>query len=66
MRIALIAVLVFLWAIWFEAAEINYGEGFIGSKDWDRTGWTGFSMIVVTGVFLFVDWLKKRNQRRSE
>ena len=65
MRIALIAILVFLWAIWFKVAEINYGEGFIGSKDWDRIGWKGFSMILVTGVFLFVDWLKKKNQRRS-
>ncbi len=66
MRTALISILVFLWAIWFEVAEINYGEGFIGSKDWNRTGWKGFSMILVAGVFLFVGWLRKKYQRRSE
>ena len=66
MRTALISILVFLWAIWFEVAEINYGEGFIGSRDWNRTGWTGFSMILAASVFLFIDWLKKRNQRRNE
>ncbi len=65
MRNALITILVFLWAIWFEVAEINYGEGFIRSKEWDRTGWIGFSMILVTGICLFIDWLKKKNQRRS-
>jgi len=38
MRIALIAVLVFLWAILFEVAEMNYGKGFNGSRDWNFIG----------------------------
>jgi len=60
MRTALMGILVLLWAILFEIAEINYGEGFTGTKEWDTVGWLGFSCVLVSAILLYNDWLKNR------
>ena len=62
MRIALMSILIFLWAIWFEVAEINYGEGFIGSKGWDNIGVMGCGLIIITGIALFLNWTNERRK----
>ena len=60
MRIALISILIFLWAIWFEVAEIRYGEGFVDSKNWEHIGEIGLTLIIITIFALFIDWTKKK------
>ncbi len=62
MRTALISILVFIWAIWFEVAEINYGEGFVKSEDWNRIGTMGLVLIIITAIVLFLDW---SNEKRT-
>jgi len=62
MRTAIIAILIFLWAICFELAKMNYGEGFTGTREWNTTGWMGYVIILISASFLFQDWLNMKKK----
>lgn len=60
MRTAIFIIIFFLWAIAFDTASIDYGVGLEESLIFNLTGWVGFSLLMISGIMLFKDYLKRR------